>query len=52
VTEGDEKIDKRILLNHKTETITAKDRTGQLPQIMVEPTMKEIYETVFTSRTK
>lgn len=50
VTEDDQKVDKRILLTRKTETITAKDRTSQLPQIMVEPTMKEIYETVFTNR--
>lgn len=32
----------RLLLSQATDTCTAKDRTGKLPQVMVEPTMAEI----------
>lgn len=46
VTEDDKKVDKRILLTSKTETIIAKDRTGMLPQVLVEPTMKDIFDLI------
>ncbi len=46
VTEDDKKVDKRILLTAKTETIIAKDRTGTLPQVLVEPTMKDLFDLI------
>ena len=32
----------RLVLSQATDTCTAKDRTGKLPQVMIEPTMAEI----------
>lgn len=40
---GDE-VNARILLTSKTETIVAKDRSGQLPMTIVDPTMHKLYE--------
>lgn len=44
VEEGGEKVDKRLLLTTKTETIIAKDRTGQLPQVVDSPTMQMLFD--------
>lgn len=50
VTEDDKKVDKRVLLSAKTETIIAKDRTGALPLVLVEPSMKTIFDLIQESR--
>lgn len=36
--------ERRLLLTQATETITAKDRSGKLPAVLQEPTMKEMYD--------
>jgi hypothetical protein len=36
--------DHRLLLTGQTETVRAKDRSGQLPIVMVDPTMKMIHD--------
>lgn len=38
---------KRILLTRKTDTHVAKDRTNKLPQIVMDPTMKTLYELMY-----
>jgi hypothetical protein len=43
VQEGEEIVQKRLLLTRQTDMQVAKDRTGRLPTVMVEPTMKDIY---------
>ena len=40
----------RLLLTKKTETVIAKDRTSQLPEVMMAPTMAEIYEHIDKDR--
>ena len=52
VTEDDKKVDKRILLSAKTETIVAKDRTGTLPQVLVEPCMRDLFDLIHGNTTK
>lgn len=42
--DGDET---RLLLTKKTNTIIAKDRTGMLDQVVVEPTMKKLFEQIY-----
>lgn len=42
--------DQRLLLTKKTETIIAKDRTSQLPQVMINPTMQDIFEAINDSK--
>lgn len=37
----------RCLLTGATEDIPAKDRSGSLPQVMINPTMTDIYNTMF-----
>lgn len=49
--EGTEK-EIRLLLTEATETITAKDRSGKLPAIMQEPTLKDIYDYMVKGKTK
>jgi hypothetical protein len=44
--ENQDPVDKRMLLTQKTETIIAKDRTGRLPQVMMEPTMSDLFALV------
>lgn len=41
-----EKQDKRLLLTTKTETIIAKDRTGQLPAVIEDPSMQKLFDFV------
>jgi len=41
----------RVLLTSKVEDIVAKDRSGALPQIVVDPTMKFLYETLINADT-
>lgn len=43
VQEGDEIVQKRLLLTRATDMQVGKDRTGRLPTVMVEPTMRDIY---------
>jgi hypothetical protein len=43
---GDSEI-KRVLLTRKTAKHTAKDRTGKLPTIIVDPTMRSLYEIMY-----
>lgn len=38
--------DHRLLLTKKTETIIAKDRTSQLEQVMIDPTMLSIFNAI------
>lgn len=45
--ENQDPEDKRMLLTQKTETIIAKDRTGRLPQVMVDPTMADVFSAVY-----
>jgi hypothetical protein len=45
VVDGD-KIDKRLLLTAKTETIIAKDRTRRLPVVVEEPTMQKLFDLI------
>lgn len=37
-------VQSRMLLTGKTETTIAKDRSGKLPQVVVEPTMEKLYK--------
>lgn len=46
ITIDGEKIDKRLLLTAKTETIIAKDRTRQLPQVIEDPTMQKLFDLI------
>ncbi len=46
VVEDGEKIDRRLLLTAKTETIIAKDRTDQLPIVVEEPTMQKLFDLI------
>jgi hypothetical protein len=49
---GDEKArDHRLLLTGSTEDTRAKDRSGQLPLVMVDPTMKMIYDVMMRKET-
>lgn len=41
----------RLLLSQATDTCTAKDRTGKLPQVMIEPTMAEIMKYINDNET-
>lgn len=45
-TEGDPPVAKRKLLTGSLEGYVAKDRSGNLPTVMVEPTMSEIYNLI------
>jgi len=38
--------EQRLLLTKKTETIIAKDRTGLLPQVMMNPTMQDLFDAI------
>jgi len=40
---------KRLLLTQPTDAIVAKDRTGRLPQIVEEPTMAALCESIFNN---
>jgi hypothetical protein len=44
VTENNETVQKRLLLTRSTDEIIAKDRTGKLPEVVVEPTMEILYD--------
>jgi hypothetical protein len=41
--ENNETVQKRLLLTKSTDSIIAKDRTGRLPMVVEEPTMKQLY---------
>jgi hypothetical protein len=45
--DGEEPELKRILLSRKTARHTAKDRTGKLPMLMVDPNMQSIYDLMY-----
>jgi AAA domain-containing protein len=47
---GEEAVMSRLLLTRKTDKQVAKDRTGRLPMVMQEPTMKDIWEFVTLQR--
>lgn len=49
---GEDAEDKRLLLTQKTETIIAKDRTGQLPLVMDSPTMSDIFNEMYNTSSK
>jgi phage nucleotide-binding protein len=49
VGNGEDAEDKRLLLTQKTETIIAKDRTGQLPLIVDSPTMSDLFDLINTN---
>jgi hypothetical protein len=44
VKEEDKVIHKRLLLTAATGNVVAKDRSGQFPMLLEEPTMREIYD--------
>lgn len=44
IGKGEDAVDKRLLLCHKTETVVAKDRTGTLPIVVEDPSMKTLYD--------
>lgn len=44
MSENNETVQKRLLLTQSTDEIIAKDRTGKLPQVVVEPTMEILYD--------
>lgn len=46
-TEGGESEIKRVLLTRRTAKHTAKDRSGKLPTIIVDPTMKSLYNMMY-----
>ena len=46
VKDNGENLEKRLLLTTKTETIIAKDRTGQLPQVIEDPTMQKLFDMI------
>jgi phage nucleotide-binding protein len=43
VTDQGETKQMRLLLTQSTDEVIAKDRTGKLPQVVVEPDMKQLY---------
>lgn len=43
IQEGDSISQKRLLLTQATDMQVAKDRTGRLPTVMVDPSMQDIY---------
>jgi energy-coupling factor transporter ATP-binding protein EcfA2 len=47
VVEGGENELKRVLLTRKTAKHTAKDRTGKLPMVIVDPDMQTIYNIMY-----
>lgn len=52
VGDGDDVQFPRYLLTQKTDTHIAKDRTGKLPQVIEEPTMRKIHEYMTTKKEK
>jgi ABC-type dipeptide/oligopeptide/nickel transport system ATPase component len=52
VGQGDEAETLRLLLTRKTETIVAKDRSGNLPMIVQQPTMAELFRLMNPSATQ
>lgn len=50
--EGDEIVRKRFLLTGATENQVAKDRSGRLPLVIEEPTMREIYDYAISGKAK
>jgi AAA domain-containing protein len=52
VSENNETKQMRLLLTQSTDEIIAKDRTGKLPQVVVEPTMEILYDLFDLSNTK
>jgi hypothetical protein len=52
VGNGEDAEDKRLLLTQKTETIIAKDRTGQLPIIVDSPTMQGLFDLINSNTNK
>jgi hypothetical protein len=47
---GGESVRKRLLLTGATESTVAKDRSGGLPLILEEPTMRDIYDYAITRK--
>jgi len=43
---GEDAVDKRLLLTKKTETVIAKDRTGQLDLVMEDPDMQMVFDQI------
>jgi hypothetical protein len=52
VGQGEEIRDARLLLTKKTETIIAKDRTGQLPIVVEDPDMQTIFDYIHGNTSK
>jgi hypothetical protein len=44
VGQGEDQVEKRLMLTKKTDGIVAKDRTDKLPMIVTDPTLKTIYD--------
>jgi hypothetical protein len=52
VGSGDDIETKRLLLTQATEQQVAKDRSGNLPTIIETPTMQEMYNLMYPTKTK
>jgi hypothetical protein len=52
IKDGDTVINKRFLLTQKTEGQVAKDRSGRLPVVLEDPTMKKIFEEMYPPKAK
>jgi hypothetical protein len=50
VVRGGERSNQTLLLTQGTEKQIAKDRSGQLPPIMVAPTMQQVYDSIHGKR--
>jgi phage nucleotide-binding protein len=50
VIEDDELTTKRLMLTQKTEEVTAKDRSGNLPMIVEEPTMRLLFDLMYPDK--
>jgi hypothetical protein len=51
VKEDDAVVQKRLLLTSATGNVTAKDRSGQFPMLLEQPTMREIYDYAVSRKT-
>lgn len=49
VAENGETKQRRVLLTQKTEDVVAKDRTGRLSQILLDPTMSDLFNNIYNT---
>jgi len=48
--DGEDPTTLRLLLCHKTEDVTAKDRSGNLPMVVEEPTMRSLFDLMYPAK--